>query len=613
MKRKISILLLTFCLLAGSLIYFGGNASAASFSVAPQSSSGPNQQVFVLTNYGDEDDFTWDGGSAHLANGQSTTIVVNTSSRITIGVSRASTGEAVFAGSLNQYPLTVISLYSGGGSCSYTTTLSMNDGQKRITADASVNVGGVLYECKNNTALVSYGDTQVTFNYTPVQQDPRNVTVYFIDENGYAIGNEAFNIQPNSSATYNVKTALTYNGKNYNLASGQPSSITQAYTNTTASYTVVYQGEAAKAQSPYNISIVYKDAASGNTLTTTSVTVPVGEAISFSTAPTYVTSSYVTYRRVSGEAATITHTSGDSTKSYTVLYDKSAEQLPYNITIKFVDAVSGTVISTITEKVDVKSTVNVSLPGTVNYSGNTYQLASGQGTTVKHSYGDSKTEYYINYNKLGEQDLTPYNITIKYVSVSDNSTLYTTTRQATIGNTISIPAPATYSANGKEYVLLAGQSAATHEFESARRTYTLYFRDINDTTNQNAQVIEQIIQVPGGTEQVVTNVTVPAENASNANPNPGTTNEYDEEGNPIIPDEEVPLEDQPDPVKDTEKETTENTTIDDEETPLANSPLANNSSKGVSPAVYVGIAVAVLAIIGAVVFFILKKKRKQNV
>ena len=155
---------------------FGGfklEASAASFSVTPVISASPDEQCFVLTNSGEAADFSWDGGSATLGSGESTTIVIGTRERITIAVKCEADGSYQYAGSMNQYEIPVIKQYADAGSDISTEMISLAEGQKVVTVDAMAAVGNVMYECANNSAIVVYGDTQVVFNYTAVAQESR--------------------------------------------------------------------------------------------------------------------------------------------------------------------------------------------------------------------------------------------------------------------------------------------------------------------------------------------------------------------------------------------------------------------------------------------------------
>lgn len=489
MKRICTLFLMAMALV---ISYFGGfkvEASAASFSVTPIVSNSPDAQCFVLTNSGDKATFSWDGGSAELDSGASTTIVIGTSQRITLAVKCEADGSYQYAGSMNQYEIPVIKQYGDAGSDTYTELISLAEGQKVVTVDAMTTVGNVMYECASNSAIVAYGDTQVVFNYTAVVQESRNVNVYYIDENGYSIGSGSFTIQPNSSATYTVPATLSVNGKNYNLAEGQPTSINQDYINTTTSYTVVYTAEAQAVEQPYTVTVVYADATNGAIIATNSFTVPVGETVNYNTAQTVVTPSYDEYTLASGQPTVITHISGDETRSYTVYYDKTATQSPYTITFKFVDSVTGKLLGSDSEDVAVNGSVNYQLSARMTVDGVPYALTAGQETAIRHSYGDAQTTYYVNYDALSAADLKAYTVTLKYVNVADNKELEVETKSVAIDSSVEFDVPDTYEKDSVKYVILSGQDLKiTHDYESSIRSYAVYYRDINDTSNENTVV-----------------------------------------------------------------------------------------------------------------------------
>ncbi len=616
MKKRIKALVLVLSMMIACLGASGITAGAASFSVAPQISDSPDAQKFVITNGGADDNFIFEGQSVFVAGGQSQAITVAGSGRMTIGVSRESTGEKVFVNSLNEHFVTIYSQYGDSApAVSGTTSVSLDEGQKRVSVDEMVSSGSDVYRCANNSAFVSYGNASVTFQYAKVQRDPRTVTVYFIDENGYSIGNDQFQIAPNGSAVYNVPASMTVNGKNYNLASGQPASISQDYSNTTSSYTVIYQGEAQKPSSPYTISVRYEDADTGRLLTNNTVTVPVGGAVNYEVAASYVTSDYSEYQRAAGQPSVITHTSGESTRSYTVLFTKVAGQNPYTINVRCIDSVTGTLLESASQTVEVNATVSYSLKSSLSYKGNEYLLASGQGTEIRHSFGGSQRTYYVYYNQAGAEIPSEYGVTVRYIDITSNSTIHTETMTAAGGQNLTIGVPTSYQSGSEEYVLLSGQSdSVSHNFYSPRRTYAFYFRNVNDTANENAQVNEvvEVVEIAGEqVEQVVTNVvTPPAEEGGE--PETVIYNEngeqINENGEPVnIPDESVPAG--PTVPETTEEETEPETVqIEDETVPMA--PAV--PSAGTPAGLIAGISLGVLALVAAIAAFIIVKKKKKE-
>lgn len=608
-----------FLVLALLILGLGGfsmTAQAATFSVTPQTSDSAEEQKFQISNSGEAGSFVVDntGEVIYVDAGSSASFVIPGSGRITAAVYRKDNpSDAGFANSLNQHYVTIYVQYGDGSRQVYdTTTVSLDDGQKRVSVPEMASVGSDMYQCANPSAYVSYGNSSVTFQYTKVQQDPRVVTVYFIDENGYAIGNEQFEIQPGSSATYQAPSTLTVNGKTYNLAGGQSSTITQDYNDTTSSYTLIYQGEAQQPSSPYTITIQYQDAATGATFGSETVTVPVGSVVNFETPSSYVTSDYTEYERASGQPSVITHTSGDSTRTYTVLYNQVSEQKAYSISLRFVDSLTGTLLGSDSVTVQVNETAVYTLPGTLSHSGNTYLLADGQGTEIRHSYGGSQRTYYVYYNQEGVSVPGEYTLAIRYLDVSTGNVIYTGSQSVSGGSSAQIETPASYQAGGESYVLLSGQSESTsHSFYSPIRTYVFYYRNINDTANENTEVryeyVTVVDEVTGEeTEEPITTVTTTTPEGEE------TTTVYNQEGE-VIPDEEVPLTPTVPESSSSETEAgteseSEGVDIEEEEVPLA-SAVPEQGGNGPSAGAIIGIC-AGIAVVAAVIAAVVIKRKK---
>lgn len=525
MKKRMKALLLVLCMLTASFGAFGLSAGAAggnTFVIFGQIAEEPGVQRFQLTNNGADGSFvvtsdTGKSATVSAAAGQTVDVILPGKEAMTVDAYReGNPDDKTWAVSLNRYYVPVYYQYeTGEKELVDRVEVSANGGAVAVTPEAVSSIGSVMYECNENAQIASYANqtVSVTFHYTKIVQNPRQVTVYFIDENGYALGNDTFTIQPGSSATYTAKSSITVNNRKYNLAGGQNATITQSYNDTTPNYTLIYQGEAQTPQNPYTISISYVDSANGAVLKTETVTVPAGGRVEFPVAGSFVSSSYTEYERAANQPAVITHTSGESTRSYTVAFDRVSEQKPYSISVYCVDSVTGTLLDSESLTVDVNGTAVYSFPSSLSHGGSEYLLASGQGTELRHSYGGSQRTYYVYYNEVGAELPSQYQITVRYIDVTSNETLHTENVTVSDGQGVTIEAPADYEANGEEYVLLSGQTGSlSHSFYSPRRAYAIYYRNINDTANAESQVNEivQVIEVEGEqVEQIVTTVTTP--------------------------------------------------------------------------------------------------------
>ncbi len=621
MMKGLKNCILVFAMIVLALGVFDGTARAATFSVTQQTADSPNEQKFQITNNGNAGTFVVDntGAEIYVDAGGNAAFTVSGSDRITVTVYRKDDPTDIrFVNSLNQHYVTVYVQYGDNAPQVHsTTTVSLDEGQKQVSVEEMASVGSDIYRCVNPSAYVSYGNASVTFLYSKVQQDPRTVTVYFIDENGYAIGNEQFTIQPGSSATYQAPASVNFNGRNYNLAGGQNAAITQDYSNTTASYTLVYQGEAEQPSTPYNITIQYQDAATGTVLGSDTVTVPVGGTVNFDTPSSYVTSNYSGYQRAEGQPAVITHTSGEETRTYTVLYNQTSEQLPYTISIQLVDSVTGEQLRAESVSVPVNGTGVYQLPGSVDHNGSTYLLASGQGTEIRHAYGSSQRTYYVNYTQQESGSTGDYTLAVRYLDISTGEVIYTGSQAVAGGSSAAIQVPSSYEAGGESYVLLSGQNTnTTHSYYSPVRTYMFYYRNINDTANENAQVSNEnvtVVDEATGTETttVVSTVTTTTPEGEE------TVTTYDEEG-VIIPDEEVPLA--PTVPETTAAETEEETEaeteaetirIEEEEVPLASSVPGDNGSSPTS-GILIALVGGIVIVAAAIAVMLVRMRRQKN-
>ena len=616
MKKRMKALLLVLCMLTAGFGAFAITSGAASFSVQPQIADGPGVQKFLLTNNGGAGNFTVSVDKQEVQKvyadaGATVSFNVDGDQKMTIIVQKDGTSEVTASTSLTAHYAAIYSKFGDNAPVQTgTATVYLDDGNVRVAVDEKVSYGGEMYECANPAQYIRYGMGSTTFHYTKIVQNPRQVTVYFIDENGYALGNDTFTIQPGSSATYTAKSSITVNNRKYNLAGGQNATITQSYNDTTPNYTLIYQGEAQTPQNPYTISISYVDSANGAVLKTETVTVPAGGRVEFPVAGSFVSSSYTEYERAANQPAVITHTSGESTRSYTVAFDRVSEQKPYSISVYCVDSVTGTLLASESLTVDVNGTAVYSFPSSL-------------------SHGGSQRTYYVYYNEVGTELPSQYQITVRYIDVTSNETLHTENVTVSDGQGVTIEAPADYEANGEEYVLLSGQTGSlSHSFYSPRRAYAIYYRNINDTANAESQVNEivQVIEVEGEqVEQIVTTVTTPVVNEQGEATDETTTIIYNEDGEQVdeqgqlIPDEEVPLApsvpetDEAEAEEDTTEAADEETQgetaqIEDETVPMASSVPGGH---GPSAGMIAGISAAAVAVIAAIIAFVVVKKKRN--
>ena len=107
-----------------------------------------------------------------------------------------------------------------------------------------------------------------------------------------------------------------------------------------------------------------------------------------------------------------------------------------------------------------------------------------------------------------ERSTDPYNITVNFVNIADNSVI--SSQQATVNlvgpNSLSaydldLAVPREFNQNGVQWVILPGQLSGGpetyhlyHGYYSPERTYTVFFRDVNDDLHE-ATVITRVVTV----------------------------------------------------------------------------------------------------------------------
>ncbi len=635
MKKRVTSILMVFVMIVtlGFGMYSVPASAAAAASVYAVE-NGPGIQSFDIVNIGDATGtFTWDAGeygtgSVDLAPGETYPLDFQTYNSVMLMVTD-SIGNAYPAYSLNRYMVEVCAVYGSDVVQLATHSLRMSEGTFSYSVDSQVNYNGKVYQCVSpTTQYLNYydGNTYLEFVYEEVVQEPYTVNISFVDTNGYSVGSDSFSVNPGEIVEYSAPAQISANGTTYDLVS--TAMISHNYTSTKRSYVFQYEAQAAVSSKPYSVKFTYVDKASGSIIGTHSETITSNQTLVFEV-PQTLTVGTSSYRLSSGEAGEITHEFSNSNRNYTVYYDKTAENQPYNVVINLVDA-SGKVLDSLRESVSYGMTLAYDLESEITVDGISYILAGGQGSRIMHSYGDHTRTYNVYYNAEGSADASAYAINVRYVDVKTNEVLHSENKNVDPGADIEFSVPSEYSSGDNEYVILSGQGESiTHPYNSARRTYIVYYRDINDESNSSTsveeQIVTEIITEEGETiyepnvitiitnEEEGTVATVDEEGATVTIPDEQTplaeTPEEDaqeDEGTVTLEDESTPLGEQP---EETDAEST--TTLEDETTPLAQLPTDGDSSNGSSvnmPLIIGGIAVVAVIIIAGAAFIIIKKK-----
>lgn len=524
--------------------------------------------------------------------------------------------------------------------------------QYTYTAPASFDLGGTVYTISNNMYLLQYGTADVTLQYTPGTKEARTFSVTYVDETDAVLYSENVTLNYGEAYTLTAPAAYQANGVNYQLES-RNSSYNVTYDNAASAYVFEYARVIDAPDTPYEITINLVDADNDNALLySIRQTVDVDALVHIDLPSTYE-ANLKQYQLAEGVDNYIER-EFSSTRStvYNIPYVVAEESVPYDITINFVDYDHPeTVLSAMTATVTPDGapfTYDVNSLPSLEINGVTYQVLSGQGNgngQIVHTYGTNSRIYNVYYAAQEVEELQPYTVTMRYISVEDNSVLDTEELEVAYGESVQFDAaPETMTVDDTNYVILSGQDdPVIHEYNDSQTSYAVYYRDADAEVEVEPEVITQVVTQyvteEDGTVVVYEDGTVAppvAVPVTTVTDGEGNTTNYNEDGQQVditdgnitvLEDEETPLAQEPDaaetdPADDAsqddsadtaseEEQPESTTTLEDETTPLAQLPTDADSSNGSSmnmPLIIGGIAAAAVIIIAGAAFIIVRKK-----
>lgn len=302
-------------------------------------------------------------------------------------------------------------------------------------------------------------------------------------------------------SSYNVKAYYRCNGKDikamtYALCSkSKPASITapksissggRVYNITNGNYkeasygteTIVFEYTLQQRES-YQSKVVFLDQ-DGNTIKTAekfTVTEKNGGAF---TAPTEITFNSRLYKVMANQVTNISQKYDDGVKTYYVRYQlqESTANLPYYITISYMDG--NTLLTRKTMTVQSGKTITFEAPATYKVGTTSYKVSGNQN--ISHKYGDDTKNYKVQYQKVVTDSNQPYDVYVNYIDVATGRTLEAHSKTVDVDKTVKFDVPGSVKANGKTYILSAGQPTnVNHKFGTNQTQYNIYFheKDIN--------------------------------------------------------------------------------------------------------------------------------------
>lgn len=299
----------------------------------------------------------------------------------------------------------------------------------------------------------------------------------------------------------------------------------------------------------------------------------------------------------------------DGKRTIKAVYDSQEATKAVDFTLVEIDGETGKEIGCITKTLTPDTATNFHYqPANKTIDGKVYVPWSGNTNEVTYSWESlGQGSDLLQYVYYVPEDYVPgnaYDITIQYMNIANGQVLRTETLPVDpeMTNYVEFTGEPRFTQDGNEYIRLAGQdNGIRHTFFSPDRTYTIYYRNVNDTINANTTIVRtQIIDtnrtvvVPGGG---LTAVAAPVDDAGAGPALDAGVGAGD--GTVIINDDDNPLA-SPEGL-----DTTTERTIEDNENPLAAGSLSE-----VDPAV-VGITVALL-ILGTIACILIKRRKQAH-
>ncbi|MFZ2757289.1 MAG: hypothetical protein WAY93_10565 [Atopobiaceae bacterium] len=316
---------------------------------------------------------------------------------------------------------------------------------------------------------------------------------------------------------------------------------------------------------------------------------------------------------------TLSYDTVKTDSAYEIAYDETTNPSSVSWTVELIDgsadpSSSSRVIST--KKIDVAAgkTETYTPESSIDVNGTKYVPVKSTKASYSYAYGSGDDPItYIYYVPENYTAPSAYTVTVNYVDLTTGTTIKSETRTESPDMTEDdmITSPASLTVDGVDYVRLAGQDKPIqHGFYTQYRTYTIYYRNVNDTANENTVITHFRVEYADGgtTGTTVTPGTTVSTGTNGTNGTNGTTTGTSAVG--ISTGNDLNTVNNGDgtsaDVLNGSGQTPNEQRIDDEQTPLAS---GTSQDDGMArTAAIAGIAAAVVA---AVIAFVVIKRRKK--
>lgn len=404
-----------------------------------------------------------------------------------------------------------------------TSKSPVQDSARSFVPDETIYVNGINYklqrDTKGNVVFAAGAQGELTFSYEPYSPaDTITGSITYVDDEGTTVYTQSI-------------PGIAYGSPEPEVVAVP--AVVKASDNTM--YRTVYFAGSVSASNPgqhdfiIHVKKIDASAASASNYYTATINLVDESGAMLATDSVYVTGSYVytapTTLYLTSNNQNTTYTITDSTKqvlnlnaqtdgitsgskTYTISYTKQTS-IPGTITGKF-NLINGTKTindagrSLGSEDFTVTTTQQEALPktDTIPVDGKDYVIAGG-ASRYAYEYGSGKTPvidvYYV------PKDYTApaaYDVTVQYVNLANDEVITTKTYTSSPDQTedLQIATDATISVDGADYVRLDGQEEPIyHNFYSNARTYTVYYRNVNDDLTAQTVITHIRVSYEGGT------------------------------------------------------------------------------------------------------------------
>ena len=311
-------------------------------------------------------------------------------------------------------------------------------------------------------------------------------------------------------------------------------------------------------------------------------------------------------------------------RTVTAKYVSQATTKTVKLTVMEIDGETGNLI----DKVQYEVTPDQPAIYTPERKSNGMVPWSGNMEPITYAWEDlEKGTDVLQYVYYVSEDYVPgaaYDVTVQYMNIANSQVLRTETItiDPEANEYVNILGEETFAVGDDTYVRLAGQETAIrHAYFSSARTYTIYYRDVNDQLSSNITVrrtqivdTERTVIVPGTTVMTAAPVAATPEAATqvvDGAPADGTPAVVDAgvgtgDGSTIINDDENPLANLAGQATGTER------TIVDDENPLYSGLAHDMETSGSGMAIATATAVTLLVAGGIALFWWMRRRRNNQ-